>query len=765
MPFQKVSTSSGGGGRSNSHQQEEYYDAASCVVERNQQPFGVCVVGESSVDLLEFDTQRWWPLPQPPLNIAASAVASTQSCIYQVGGIHLPNDDEDGETSTPSTSSHYLSSAAHVLEFRSTTWRALPNMHHPRCYAAVHFVDDHRLLVVGGRGRNMQPSRSVEIFDVSRQEWTVQTPLLKRRMAPAIVPLRYNQRKSIAVIGGYNAQGEWDTTVEYYDADLDKWSIDGPIPPMSTPVAFPRAVATRSTSDKSSPTERVLLVGTSILRPTSSQDTHTTIWAYTLASPIKKWKKLITSNPKHRSKLLIPNEGCTIALHSDHNTLYTIGGRPQHSPNNTSSYTHASSQVLSWKIPIHERALAKDLQLDIGGMLLSPGASYSNNISNLGNSSTTSLLMSPSARPPSSPRRASHQRITPGRSRSNYSSTGTTRARLPGIPLSPATSPAKSQSPSLHSRNSVGNRIIQGGGPTAIPFSTIQVEDKAAAASTRANRRGSLEGEESVISSMSVSRRDASPPPHHSPKNSNHLKDKYWTSKRRSSISTDDDDDDEDNYDDNKNNTKAPAVDTIAVTDMDYVDYFSTPGKYTGQVQSQSGPYPLAPHGSGVFVSNLTKDRFEGDWKNGQRHGVGKWIFETTGDIFEGTFVQDQKHGRGNYQWRDGRCFEGLYQYDLAHDPNGTLTWKNGTLYVGSFERGQRTGKGKIHFPSTNVKYQGEFKNGKYDGYGTCTFEDSKVYRGYWRKGKAHGRGILLEPNGTVIHDGDWEDDSAMLEE
>jgi hypothetical protein len=507
-------------------------------------------------------------------------------------------------------------------------------------------------------------------------------------MAPAIVALN---ETTIAIIGGYSDRGEWETSIEYYDIPTNTWTSQGKnISPMSAPVAFPKAVTIRS-QDQTTMVERILVVGTSILRPTSSQDTYTTIFSFHCSnkSPASnKWIKLVNSNPKHRSKLVLPNEGCAIALDPDSNTLYSVGGRvmkTSHTASSSGSTSRSSKQVLAWKVPRDETALVKDLQVPTFALPLL----------GLGGGDHTMPFSHTDAGYPSTVLRKQRQ------------------------PLA----------------------VRKGGSSRAsIPFSTSEVDEYVTSYQGLAGDEGG--GSPLVVSPLSTGRRQR----HHEP-----YTPKIISLGSGSSSSHDDDEEEND------------PVDTVHVTNMEWTDRMGMVGRYTGTVQGTLSPLPLAPHGKGTFLSNITGDTFEGEWKNGKRHGQGRWTFNMTGDVFEGLFVKDRKNGRGNYQWRDGRCFEGNYENDQAEDLNGTLTWKDGTLYEGAFRNGQRTGKGTIHFPSRNVKYVGEFRNGKYDGYGTCTFGDSKVYSGNWRKGKAHGRGKLVEADGTVVHDGEWEDDAPIL--
>jgi len=382
MPFTKVTPS-----------QQSYYDAVACLVWNNwtakekiltpsqnpmQNPlltqmqvqhehanklFGLCVVGESATELLEFSTQRWWPLPHcgGKDNGSCTACATTfvGAHIYKVGGLlNVPN--------------HEVTTSCHVLEFGATEWKALPDMTIGRCYAAAIGIGN-LLYVVGGRGRSTPAAvptnfftqlNSLEVYNTTTQEWMTKAPMSTPRMAPGI--FKFNETK-IAIIGGYSDRGEWETSVEYYDIPTDTWTSQGRIlPPMESPAAFPKAVAITS-RNKESTIDRIIVVGTCMLRPNSSYASHTTIWSLDCGSKPDdaKWIKLTTSNPKNLNKVLLPNEGCAIAFDPDSHTLYSVGGR---GPKGCMS----SNQTLAWNVPSDEAMLVKDIKVPLLGLTV-PG--------------------------------------------------------------------------------------------------------------------------------------------------------------------------------------------------------------------------------------------------------------------------------------------------------------------------------------------------------------------------------------------------------
>ena len=52
-------------------------------------------------------------------------------------------------------------------------------------------------------------------------------------------------------------------------------------------------------------------------------------------------------------------------------------------------------------------------------------------------------------------------------------------------------------------------------------------------------------------------------------------------------------------------------------------------------------------------------------------------------------------HGKGVYSWKDGRKFEGEYQFDKKHG-YGCYRWSDGRKYIGEWKNGMRDGQGKM---------------------------------------------------------------------
>lgn len=68
-------------------------------------------------------------------------------------------------------------------------------------------------------------------------------------------------------------------------------------------------------------------------------------------------------------------------------------------------------------------------------------------------------------------------------------------------------------------------------------------------------------------------------------------------------------------------------------------------------------------------------------------------------------------HGKGVYTWKDGRKYDGDYQFDKKHG-YGVYTWADGRRYEGNWAYGKQHGKGKYILPDGTVKV-GVWEDGK----------------------------------------------------
>ena len=68
-------------------------------------------------------------------------------------------------------------------------------------------------------------------------------------------------------------------------------------------------------------------------------------------------------------------------------------------------------------------------------------------------------------------------------------------------------------------------------------------------------------------------------------------------------------------------------------------------------------------------------------------------------------------HGHGSYVWKDGRRYEGFYEFDKKHG-YGVYEWADGRKYEGNWAFGKQHGQGKYVLADGKVRI-GLWDNGK----------------------------------------------------
>ncbi|CEM20896.1 unnamed protein product [Vitrella brassicaformis CCMP3155] len=184
------------------------------------------------------------------------------------------------------------------------------------------------------------------------------------------------------------------------------------------------------------------------------------------------------------------------------------------------------------------------------------------------------------------------------------------------------------------------------------------------------------------------------------------------------------------------------------------------------------------PHGKGTAHWSNPRTgwtgKSTGNWANGQKaSGDGKAdnMPLEDGSIYTGALLDHKPHGRGTSycpnrreryegEWREGqRNGKGI-----SYQSDGKTK-----MHEGQWENGQMVGKGTVSkMPLEDGKvYDGQVLNGIPHGQGTSYTESythgggpqSKMdFNGSWQDGKWHGQGTVCDRNGKSMFEGRWED-------
>ncbi|GAB2800127.1 hypothetical protein GCM10027275_52680 [Rhabdobacter roseus] len=100
-------------------------------------------------------------------------------------------------------------------------------------------------------------------------------------------------------------------------------------------------------------------------------------------------------------------------------------------------------------------------------------------------------------------------------------------------------------------------------------------------------------------------------------------------------------------------------------------------------------------NGLGILVRE-NQERYEGEFRNGQKHGTGVMFYPDGTLRYKGEFAQDQRSGKGTYYFTNGDKYVGDFQRNVPHG-KGTYHYSDGERFVGTFRTGVREGYGVLY--------------------------------------------------------------------
>jgi hypothetical protein len=128
-------------------------------------------------------------------------------------------------------------------------------------------------------------------------------------------------------------------------------------------------------------------------------------------------------------------------------------------------------------------------------------------------------------------------------------------------------------------------------------------------------------------------------------------------------------------------------------------------------------------HGNGKLEEMLTvttRAYYDGNWDMGIRSGRGTY-WNGEGNLYIGQWRDDKRHGQGSYffgvkDWTPNKYSEfwlsenvenytGGFQNDLYHG-NGTYRWPDGQRYVGEFFANDKHGPGTFYYSTGSIRPQ-----------------------------------------------------------
>jgi len=100
----------------------------------------------------------------------------------------------------------------------------------------------------------------------------------------------------------------------------------------------------------------------------------------------------------------------------------------------------------------------------------------------------------------------------------------------------------------------------------------------------------------------------------------------------------------------------------------------------------------------------------------------------------------------------NGLVFKGKFKGGVAECQKRIMVFPDGSYYEGQISNNGFNGKGK--FISSQVTYDGEWKNNRPDGQGTEIFKDTSTYTGNFKLGKKDQKGVFTWLSNNKKYDG-----------
>ena len=152
-------------------------------------------------------------------------------------------------------------------------------------------------------------------------------------------------------------------------------------------------------------------------------------------------------------------------------------------------------------------------------------------------------------------------------------------------------------------------------------------------------------------------------------------------------------------------------------------------------------------------VVYATKDKYEGDFKDGLRDGVGTYTYfkeEGPQNKYEGEWQANKKHGIGKMIYGNVGEYFGRFENGKRHGEGVFRYNKSGNVYSGSWKYGVKNGHGEFIFNDTKMKIAGEWENGKMVK-GQWIFPNGTYFEGPFVNNYPKGEGVWHFINGNTV--------------
>lgn len=161
--------------------------------------------------------------------------------------------------------------------------------------------------------------------------------------------------------------------------------------------------------------------------------------------------------------------------------------------------------------------------------------------------------------------------------------------------------------------------------------------------------------------------------------------------------------------------------------------------------------------GSGKMIYS-DGDFYTGSMINGYRDGIGEFHWAVDGDRYEGQWKKGDKHGEGTMYWKDGRTYSGGWDSDYASG-HGRSQSANGSIVEGLFRKGWLKFNENHYQTAGGIQYHGESLDALPNGEGCMIWPDGDKWEGKNINGEREGLGTLYKQADQSFVEAEYHDD------
>lgn len=104
-------------------------------------------------------------------------------------------------------------------------------------------------------------------------------------------------------------------------------------------------------------------------------------------------------------------------------------------------------------------------------------------------------------------------------------------------------------------------------------------------------------------------------------------------------------------------------------------------------------------NGFGKMINTVTKERYEGEWRNGKREGRGVEYYPDGEKKYVGNFQSGRYNSYGTYYFKNGDKYVGKFKNGMMNDDKGYFIYNNNVRLVAKVENNKKNGRATRLYP------------------------------------------------------------------